>query len=464
MCETARAWLAGRPDPAALLPPDALVAAALQLPYITVNRGHEPAIATLDDTVERVACLLLGGRRPPVPLRPVEPPGGCVCQRLPALAVRRVLLSGSSRECSQVLLIDGETKSDLDVMFELAGADVCWPGEAEVPPEPGSTRLWVRRTEQEGFVLLEFEQHAECRHRERRLFSAAVARDLLRAHPALFGGREPGRAGPASTTAVRPYLPYPCDLLVCLPLRRWPSEEYGARRRPADWPPPGLVRALCATPALLVPVGCTPQEEHQWRLSFSRHEYAVYRALTDRQRDCFELKSYYLKTALLWLAERRPPGDWEDVYGSMLAVLTLVAEAAGQRRLSCYFNAEMNVLTGRTEAELTELAESAASLAGRLTSCLAALTASCLQRFTVEQLLERLLPPAPAPPLDVSRELAEGCRAPMVEPDHGADILLLCWLDRAENVEPGDPINFRRRGLCLPGLRDRWLVGEMEEE
>ena len=238
-----------------------------------------------------------------------------------------------------------------------------------------------------GFVLLRHRRLAECRHQDQLLFSAGRAVSLLSGfgREAADGHRDRlSRAGPS--LAVDFWQQHHIDLVACVRCPRWPSAEFASRRRPSGWPAADLVRRLCQMEALLVPVGArgTAAERHQWRLSFSRHEHAALRALTPEQRACLTalkyckaalgrsaaaVKSYYLKTALLWLSEQHG-ADWWTGAGAarraLLAVLHWVEAAVRAGRLPCYFWPAVDALAGRGWSERRRLERHVATLSRHL--------------------------------------------------------------------------------------------------
>ncbi|KAF0300157.1 hypothetical protein FJT64_027283 [Amphibalanus amphitrite] len=56
------------------------------------------------------------------------------------------------------------------------------------------------------------------------------------------------------------------------------------------------------------------------------------------------VKSYYAKTALLWLCEETPKDDWTTVSKSVIKLLDFLEQAVDTGNLPCYFWSEVNLL------------------------------------------------------------------------------------------------------------------------
>ncbi|KAF0312352.1 hypothetical protein FJT64_016869 [Amphibalanus amphitrite] len=322
-----------------------------------------------------------------------QPAPQCACADLSQLIVERVYSSGSIPEGNDVRLREPFGSSDADVMFQLGPVRVAdlseqRPDGLNQSETAGSSYNDATEGHQEtagrpGFVLLHHQRRPQCRHRERLLFSAGSAVRLLADLGREAADGRPGRldrAGPS--LAVNFWDQYHIDLVACVRCPSWPSAEFAGRQRPSGWPPADLVRRLCRMGVLLVPVGArgTKAERHQWRLSFSQLEHTALRALTPEQRACLTalkyckaalgrsvaaVKSYYLKTAVLWLSERHG-ADWWAGPGAarraLLAVLSWVEAAARAGRLPCYFWSEVDALGGRSWAERRRLVRHVAAL------------------------------------------------------------------------------------------------------
>ncbi|KAF0308380.1 hypothetical protein FJT64_020390 [Amphibalanus amphitrite] len=160
----------------------------------------------------------------------------------------------------------------------------------------------------------------------------ALYRDLL-------NGGEPGEAECNTSTGEDTY-----------PERV--SDEFVNRERPSGQPSKDLVKKLSEMPIYLVEKDC-----FKFRKSFSRLESKVIRSMTKPQRICLvllkhcaavtgsRLCSYELKTAMMWVCERRAPEfwTWDGMLESMMAVLDFLLECAEQGALPCYFAPEIDL-------------------------------------------------------------------------------------------------------------------------
>ena len=178
-----------------------------------------------------------------------------------------------------------------------------------------------------GFFRVVRRRTSGCRHQRPLPLSAGQVRRTLAAAVRLSGPQPVTLHGPAVT---RHHHWFSVDLVPCLRAiggggggGGWLS-ELSARARPAGWPSPGLLCRLTAR-LQLVPVGPTPTDRRLWRVSFSRPEAELARALPTRARFCLMLlrglrrrcrtevplvSSYQLKTCTFWLCERRPVAAW----------------------------------------------------------------------------------------------------------------------------------------------------------
>ena len=351
-------------------------------------------------------------------LRPAEEQCGkppCACADLSRLKVEGMYASGSVPEGNDVHLQQPFSRSDADVMFQLGpvrGLEEPLQGHEgtasrpeeplQGPDGPEGVLLTQESAGRPGFVLLRHRRRPDCGHPEPLLFSPSSAVRLLAGFGLEAADGRPdrqSRAGPS--VAVDFYGQYDVDLVACVECPVWPSAEFASRRRPSGWPAPALVDRLCGTAAFLVPVGCpgSATQTDEWRLSFSRHEHTALRDLTPEQRACLTalkyckallgrsvaaVKSYYLKTALLWLCERHG-ADWWTGAGAarrtLLAMLQWVEEAARAGRLPVYFWPEVDALGGRRPAERRRLERHTARLRRHLLAAVVVLCASRLLQW-----------------------------------------------------------------------------------
>ncbi|KAF0308945.1 hypothetical protein FJT64_019892 [Amphibalanus amphitrite] len=134
------------------------------------------------------------------------------------------------------------------------------------------------------------------------------------------------------------------------------GDEFVNRERPSGQPSKDLVKKLSEMEIYLV------EKDDLFRISFSRLESEVIRSMTKPQRICLvllkhcaavagsELCSYELKTAMMWVCERRAPElwTWDGMLESMMAVFDFLQECAEQRALPCYFYRRINLWYDKT--------------------------------------------------------------------------------------------------------------------
>ncbi|KAF0308943.1 hypothetical protein FJT64_019890 [Amphibalanus amphitrite] len=142
------------------------------------------------------------------------------------------------------------------------------------------------------------------------------------------------------------------------------SDEFVNRERPSGQPSKALVKKLSEMPIYLVGKGVS--YENTFRMSFSRLESEVIRSMTKPQRICLILlkhcaaltdswlSSYELKTAMMWVCERRAPElwTWDGMLESMRAVLQFLLECAENDGLRCYFSPEIKLRSGTVQLKI----------------------------------------------------------------------------------------------------------------
>ncbi|VDI83801.1 Hypothetical predicted protein [Mytilus galloprovincialis] len=132
--------------------------------------------------------------------------------------------------------------------------------------------------------------------------------------------------GPCQSTASGVY-----DYVVCLRCNEWitPAEQWIYRSR-TTWPHHTLVTAAVQYGVLFVPIGCkdSPNEDVQWRISFSVTEKLLIHSFSHTQLLCYAIMkiilkdiikprhgdlicSYFLKTIMFWLSEEINPSKWK---------------------------------------------------------------------------------------------------------------------------------------------------------
>src|SRR6218665_2724967 len=121
---------------------------------------------------------------------------------------------------------------------------------------------------------------------------------------------------------------------ICCP--NWPNEasEWKIRDRPNGWPPTEVVEKVVASGCYFVakPHKSCPEDDTQWRLSFSHAELILIHSWTDAQKYIYHilrliksdvvkacggsdetvLCTYFFKTLMFWECERKPKEFWND--------------------------------------------------------------------------------------------------------------------------------------------------------
>src|SRR6218665_348022 len=121
---------------------------------------------------------------------------------------------------------------------------------------------------------------------------------------------------------------------ICCPY--WPNEanEWKARDRPNGWPPTEVIDKVVASGCYFVakPHQSSPEDDTQWRFSFSHAEIILIHSWTDEQKYIYHilrliksevikecggsdetvLCTYFFKTLMFWECERKPKEFWND--------------------------------------------------------------------------------------------------------------------------------------------------------
>ena len=307
--------------------------------------------------------------------------GQCdACSSLGQLRILSMELSGSQAEGLGDLSAEHRLPtalSDHDYMCELG--PVHWAGAEGSGGSTDTARLSVVATQNPGFVRLLQERQPGCRHSHPEEFSADSVRrwmcDLMRVCLEPEDVEQLNITGPASsftTAGLDHCLPRDKDMVPCLLAPSWPAAEFLERSHRCGWPPPDVVESIRKFGTHLVPVGCPGSDSalSEWRLSFSRAEIVVVWLLSQQQRHAVmvlkacrtalgspgkAVKSYFLKTSLLWLVQRGSAGQWSSIRRGAIAILDFLEEAIGARRLPCFFWADINLLKFTTSNELSAM-------------------------------------------------------------------------------------------------------------
>src|SRR6218665_1118723 len=158
----------------------------------------------------------------------------------------------------------------------------------------------------------------------------------------------------------------------------WPNEadEWKTRERPNGWPPKEVVDKVVASGCYFVakPHQSSPEDDTQWRFSFSHAEVILIHSWTDVQKYIYHilrliksevvkacggsdktvLCTYFFKTLMFWECERKPKEFWEDdvVEKSVMELLCIMIEWLIDGCFPNYFIPKSNLiftLTERTE-------------------------------------------------------------------------------------------------------------------
>ena len=286
-------------------------------------------------------------------------------------------------EILQQASTDRISKVVAEVTAELDSADPNFPTSSEknnrdpavvvtpVPDSESPPRLVIAETQNPGFVLLYQERRADCPHHDRLIFSAEKVRKFHRTNQLqkcegaaiLQQGSGPSChiTKPAAPGIINEY-----DEVVCIHVPLWWfSEEFFTRQRRYDWPPENIRADIRQFGLHLVPVGAhgSPTRSHEFRLSFSRAEVVVISQMTEKQRSslvAFKLcksylgdegkaiKSYYAKTALMWLCEHTGRDEWTGITDGILKIVDFLDRAVEAGSLPCFFWSRINLLRAAT--------------------------------------------------------------------------------------------------------------------
>ncbi|KAF0305775.1 hypothetical protein FJT64_022651 [Amphibalanus amphitrite] len=331
------------------------------------------------------------------------------------LRVLHIGRSGSSAEGLADIFQDQSSSSDYDLMYELGG-DFRWMDRPLVPPseEPDcisaqhAPQLWARPTENPAFVTLHWARTVECEHESALLALPAqqVRRMMSEFCHALRPRSTIDTPGPAVNTQQPEDKHGGMDHVPCLRLPVWPGREaFLSRRRVTEFPSAAARQELCQFGVHLVPTGRegSDTELYEWRLSFSRAEVVAIHQLTVTQRAVVKavkrmknymregganpsLKSYYLKTAALWLAQDRPAGSWTGVVDGVATILDWLQQHIAAGSLPCFFWPDIDLMSLVTIEERKDMLKTITAMKRQTTALLMAWCADTY--YEVRLLLE----------------------------------------------------------------------------
>ena len=364
-----------------------------------------------------------------------------VCTPFGRLSVLQMSQSGSTAEGLSDIVLGKSSTSDHDVMYELGPCRwlAPWTGtDQPVSQDPdlasgGSPTadgrppplLQVVPSASPGFVTLWVVPESGCDHETPLQLSAVSVRRLM------FNMQRVKHKLENSVTITGPSAAFqgPRDMyggvdhVPCFHMPVWPAKEFLRRRRGNDFPPTAVRDDIISFGVHLVPTGHkgSPVElsENQLRLSFSRAEviaawhFSFYqraalksvKALKNRMKadGAVQLKSYFIKTAVLWLCQDAPADRWSSVMNAVRMILDWLEDAVITRRLPCFFWADINLLDGFSEDDLKATRTTINQMRGNMTRHLLAL---CRGRFNMEPLLD--CPQEPLSEHELRLRLARG--------------------------------------------------------
>ena len=270
-------------------------------------------------------------------------------------------------------------------MYELVGS-FRWMDKAMVQPgeEPdcispqAAPQLWAKPSDSPGFVTLHWARTSQCRHESPRLaLPAHSIRSLMKQYCLATCPENAVITTPGP--AVNSWLPGQqhggMDRVPCLRLPSWPEEEaFLARHRETDFPTAEAQRDICRYGVHLVPTGPNGvgTDLYQWRISFSRAEVVVVHKLSSIQRGTVKavkrmktgmeengaapaLKSYYVKTAVLWLVQDQPCDSWTGVTQGVHMVLDWLEHHLTTGSLPCFFWPAIDLLSNVSVDKLKDM-------------------------------------------------------------------------------------------------------------
>ena len=235
-------------------------------------------------------------------------------------------------------------------------------------------KLKLVPTENPGFVRLFQQRLSTCKHEQDLEFSAETIREFTNEFCRLevMSNRELSANGPATSFSESSETGRAVDIDVvpCLHLPEWLSDEFFVRSRRRDWPTARVREDMRKFGMHLVPVGAVGSrtQRNEWRISLSRAEVVaawqlpeVYRCALIAVKTCKGvlgpqakvLKSYFLKTALFWLCENQPHEDQRSSVTKLaLEIMRYLDAAVAKKSLPCFFYADINLLHLSTEEDL----------------------------------------------------------------------------------------------------------------
>ena len=299
------------------------------------------------------------------------------CQPSEPLTIRYLSFSGSSAEGLYDLAIGEGGMSDFDIMLEFGGPFRWATGEDCISTE-AAPQLYAKPSSSPGFVTLYWTRTSRCRHEAPlEALPADFVRRLMwyRCRVLSPPDAEITRSGPAVNVRTSNANHGGTDHVPCLRLPWWPEKDvFLCRRRVTDFPPAATRRDICRFGVHLVPTGRpgSETEQSEYRVSFSRAEVITVRHLSPVQHGTIRvakdmkntlrdtgaglaLKSYYIKTAVLWLAQDQPSERWTGVTAGVNMVLDWLEHHLRAGHLPCFYWPAISLLAGLETAMLKDI-------------------------------------------------------------------------------------------------------------
>ncbi|KAF0288696.1 hypothetical protein FJT64_012932 [Amphibalanus amphitrite] len=307
--------------------------------------------------------------------------------------------SGSSAEGLDDLIIGKDSTSDFDIMLEFDGPFRWATPGAEKPAdiEPRcAPQLWARPTDNAGFVTLHWVRTDRCGHEEPlEALPADSVRRLMHDFCRVRMDGEITPTGPAVNVKDPDDNDGGIDFVFCLLVRGW-------------WPAPVWPDGAPWDTSFgvhLVPTGRpgSKTEFIEYRISLSRAELLAVRQLCPGLRAAVtalkaiknmlkesgvaigDLKSYFMKTAALWLAQETPGGPRTGVTDGVHRLLDWLERRLDEEWLPCFFYPAINVAAELTADQRQAIIGSLRLVREHLTPLL---MACCEKQWSLNTLLE----------------------------------------------------------------------------
>ncbi|KAF0298933.1 hypothetical protein FJT64_003750 [Amphibalanus amphitrite] len=321
------------------------------------------------------------------------------CQPRQPLRLVTCNRSGSMAEGLDDVIMGKGGTSDYDIMLEFDGPFRWAPPGAEKPAdiEPRSApQLWARPTDNAGFVTLHWVRTDRCGHEEPlEALPADSVRRLMVDYCRVMETGEITPTGPAVNVKGPGAKDGGRDYVFCLLVRGW-------------WPAPVWPDGAPWDTSFgvhLVPTGRpgSKTESIEYRISLSRVELLAVRQLCPGLRAAVralkaiknilkesgvaigDLKSYFMKTAALWVAQEPHGGPRTGVTDGVHRLLDWLERRLDDGVLPCFFYPAINVAAELTAVQRQAIIGSLRLVREHLTPLL---MACCEKRWSLDILLE----------------------------------------------------------------------------